>query len=701
MKIASILPYKENYTQKGAGAVALWIADFIRDSAYKKETYIIGSTKNKKYLTKNYLNIDINNINSKFNSTTKEYSNKIIKKIENLKFDIIELHNRPIMVKEFFKKTSSKIILYFHNDPTTMKGAKTSEERINLLKNVDKIIFISKWIKKRFFKDLPVLSDNKTQIIYHSIDPIKKIKKKNKQIIFVGKLNESKGYDLYCKSMFKVLNDNKDWKAFSIGEEKRFQNFPTHKNHFNLGQISHKKVLEYLSKSEIAIIPSRWEEPFGRTALEASSRGCATIISNTGGLPETTDYAIKLKKLDVKNIETETMKLIKNFKLRKILQLKSLENVKHQLNINSKRLDKMRLSLFPFSYINSKNSKLRILNIYNIAQKLNHRIYNLSLGKKFTNGFIRNGHDVIEISDRDYVRQNKGFNLLNIKNKFKNYLIETFKNYNPNLIIFGHSDNINEDIINDFKSINKEIVITQWNEDPLMSDLPDTHENVRKLQKFLPLVDHSFITTNPIVLDISKKYQNNIHFFMTPVDKNIECFDVYRLNPQNDVFYAMSHGVNRATLKEGKTDNRVMFLEKLIKKSNGIKYDFYGIGKQEPVWGNDFYKSLLNSKMALNLSRGNPIKHYSSNRIASLMGNGLLVFIDKRVKMNYFFNSNEIVSYNSIDDLADKIKYYKNNDRLRKKIAKKGKEKYFRLFNETKISKYIIDKCFGKKTSLV
>ena len=32
--------------------------------------------------------------------------------------------------------------------------------------------------KKRFFENLPNLSDNKTQIIYHSIDPIKKNKKK-------------------------------------------------------------------------------------------------------------------------------------------------------------------------------------------------------------------------------------------------------------------------------------------------------------------------------------------------------------------------------------------------------------------------------------------------------------------------------------------------------------------------------------------
>ena len=140
MKIASILPYKENYTLKGAGAVALWISDFIRDSVYKKKIFIIGSTNNKNYLSKNYVNINIDNVNSKFNSTTKEYSKKIMNKIQNSNFDIIELHNRPIMVKEFFQKLNSKIILYFHNDPTTMRGAKSINERIYLLEYVDKII---------------------------------------------------------------------------------------------------------------------------------------------------------------------------------------------------------------------------------------------------------------------------------------------------------------------------------------------------------------------------------------------------------------------------------------------------------------------------------------------------------------------------------------------------------------------------------
>ena len=157
----------------------------------------------------------------------------------------------------------------------------------------------------------------------------------------------------------------------------------------------------------------------------------------------------------------------------------------------------------------------------------------------------------------------------------------------------------------------------------------------------------------------------------------------------------MSHGVNRATLKKGKIDNRIIFLNSLVKKMNNIKYDFYGFENKQPIWGNDFYKSLINSKMGLNLSRGLPTKYYSSNRIASLMGNGLMTFVDKKTQINDFFNNNEIIFYEDVNDLSDKVNFYKNNDNARIKIAKNGKKKYFKLFNEKKTTKYIIEKSFG------
>ncbi len=700
MKIASILPYKENYSNKNAGAVSLWISDFLKYSKFKKNITIFGNTQSKKYLSKNYINIKLNSINSKIYSSTKEYTKSILKYLTQDNFDVIEIHNRPIMVDDFAKNINSKLILYLHNDPRTMKGSKTKNEKLSLLDKVDKIVFISKWVKKQFFSNLDFKDHSKSEVIYHSINPIKKITKKKKQIIFVGKLNESKGYDLFCDAVKNVLNKHKDWKALSIGDEKRFQPFDTHKKHKNLGLLENKKVLKIFQESEIAIIPSRWDEPFGRTALESSSRGCATIISNRGGLTETTNDAIILEKLDSLNIEKEVIKLIKNINLRKKLQISGLKNLLHNLKSNSLKIDFMRLSLFPFSNFSTNNGKIRILNIYNLAQKLNHRIYNLSLGKKFTNGFIRNGHDVIEISDRDFIRQQKSINFFNFKEKFNSYIINTTKNYNPDLITFGHTNNLDLNLLSNLKNINKNIIISQWNEDPLMNTSSEARNNINKVKNFFPVIDHTFITTNPMATPFNKKFLNNIHYFITPVDRSIECFDVFKLNPQKDLFYAISHGVNRAKLKTGKIDSRLQFLNILIKKLNGIKLDFYGIDGREPVWGNDFYRALLNVKMGLNLSRGKPTKHYSSNRIASLMGNGLLTFIDNKVQMNSFFTKNEMIFYNNIDDLVSKIKFYSKNDKERIKIAKNGKIKYFKRFNEILTSKYIVDISLGKKNNL-
>ena len=167
-----------------------------------------------------------------------------------------------------------------------------------------------------------------------------------------------------------------------------------------------------------------------------------------------------------------------------------------------------------------------------------------------------------------------------------------------------------------------------------------------------------------------------------------------------DLFYAMSHGVNRATLKRGKIDDRITFLDKLTKKMKNVNYDFYGFKNKEPIWGNQFYMALTNSKMGLNLSRGLPTKYYSSNRIASLIGNGLLTFIDNKTMLTDIFNKEEIITYNNINELSEKINFYKNNDKKRISIAKKGKQKYFKLFNELKITKYIIDKSMGNLSNL-
>ena len=436
MKIATILPYKENYTVSKAQAAAIWVSDFYKFSKFRNNTFIYGNTSTKDYLTKNYVNIGINNLRTKFTSTTKEYCDNFIKKTKNKKFDIIEIHNRPEVFNLLKNNFNSKFVLYFHNDPLSMYGSKSAKERLKLLINLDKIVFISKWVQERFFINLDKKLSDKTEVIYHSINRINKKYKKEKKITFVGKLNTSKGYDIYKDAIIKILDEFKDWKAFSIGDEDRKRPIIDHINHRELGFLKHKEVLNFLGKSEIAVVPSRWEEPFGRTALESSSRACATIISNRGGLPETTDHCVILKKLDSNELYKQIKYLIKNEKFRKKLQLDGFNNIKHLVKDNTILIDKLRESLIQNFSLNYIRNKLRIINIYNTGQKNFHRLYNISLGKKFTNGFIRNGHDVLEISDRDFVRQSRNFFQIKNPDKFQEYLLNTYKNYNPDLIFF-------------------------------------------------------------------------------------------------------------------------------------------------------------------------------------------------------------------------------------------------------------------------
>ena len=698
LKIATILPYKENYSFEKASAASLWVSEFYKNSRFKKKNIIFGNTKSNNFLTKNYVNIDLKFIKSKFQSTTNEYCEKLIKKININNFDLIEIHNRPLILYKLVKKINCSFIFYFHNDPLSMKGSKSISERLFILKNATKVIFISEWVKSRFFENIDSKLSTNTEVIYHSVNKQPKIKKE-KLITYVGKLNHSKGYDIYSDAVVKILDEFSEWKALSIGDEERRSIYLNHKNHKELGFLSHKKTMAMFNKSEIAVVPSRWEEPFGRTALEASSRGCATIISNRGGLTETTDHAVVLNKLNHVDLYKNLKELIKNKKFRKNLQYLGKKNIKHTISKNTKIIDQVRQDIFPNYNLNILKKRLKIINLYNQGQKINHRLFNISLGKKFTNGFIRNNHDVLEVSDRDFLRNNKTFNLIPNRINFQRYLIETCKNYNPDLLFFGHTKNIDLNTIDEIKSYNKNLIISQWNEDPVMPSLEYSKQNISNINLYSNFVDHNFITTHPSIIK-NKVNSKNLHFFFVPVDKNIERFDVFKMNPKKDLFYAMSHGVNRAILKEGMEDNRVKFLDKLVKKIPNIKYDFYGFSNKQPIWGSDFNNNLINSKMGLNLSRGRPTKYYSSNRIASVVGNGLLTFIDKRVHMSDFFNNNEIIFYDNINDLSDKIKFYSLNDKLRKKIAENGKKKYFQLFNEKIITKYLVEKSLGSDVVL-
>ena len=126
--------------------------------------------------------------------------------------------------------------------------------------------------------------------------------------------------------------------------------------------------------------------------------------------------------------------------------------------------------------------------------------------------------------------------------------------------------------------------------------------------------------------------------------------------------------------------------------SQDIKFDIYGINKVQPIWADHYFKTIENAKMGLNLSRGKAIKYYSSDRITQIIGNGLVCLIDEKTQYRDFFNDTEMVFYKNISDLSEKILKISRDEKLRKMIAKKGKNKYMKYFNSNIVADFIINK---------
>ena len=696
MKISILLPYKENFARNYAGAVSLFVNDITKKSFFKNSTYIFGNTELKDKLSKNYINIDLKK--NVFRSTSKQYVNAFLEYEKKINSDLIEVHNRPNYIRSIKKNFKNKVILYFHNDPLSMNGSKDVKERIFLLNSIDKIIFNSEWSKDRFFVNLPnkKLLSQKTSVCFQSASKTKINFKNKKNIIsFVGKLNRAKGYDLFGDAIIKILNSHPNWEARVFGDEPREKLFFEHKNLKLFGFKNNEFILNTLKKVSISVICSRWEEPFGRTSLEAASRGSAVIISNKGGLPETTPNAIILESLNSNALYKSIDNLIKNKRKLVALQKENYKNFVYTHDYVANIIDTIRKQIIPNIFFNIKrNIPLKLLHITNFNDRFNGRLH-YNTGRRLNNGFIRLGHNVLNVSDRDIINKNKNISDFSGKKALQKTIIDSYNNFKADVLVLGHADAISLDTLDYIKSKNNNIKICQWFLDPLGKYGPDYIKNTNRISDKQSLLDATFLTSDPSVL--SNKIEN-CHFIPNPCDSSFEVLENFNNNCAYDVFFAMSHGVHRGSLKKGKFDDREIFINKLVKKNKDINFDIYGMNDVQPIWGDNFLNKISKSSMGLNLSRGKPIKYYSSDRIAQLIGNGLLTFVDNGTFFKDFLTDDQIVFYDDLNDLSYKLNKYKRDEKDRKRIAHNGKKIYLEKFNSTLVADFILSKTFGYKS---
>jgi glycosyltransferase involved in cell wall biosynthesis len=127
-------------------------------------------------------------------------------------------------------------------------------------------------------------------VIYNPIKSQKIVvakEKKTKPIFgFVGRLSREKGLEMLCDVFIK----NSDYILLIFGTTLNCQYldklYGKYDNFGNIHFMGKKSHLEIYSNIDVLIVPSLWNEPFGRIIPEAYEYGIPVIGSKRGGIPE-------------------------------------------------------------------------------------------------------------------------------------------------------------------------------------------------------------------------------------------------------------------------------------------------------------------------------------------------------------------------------------------------------------------------------
>jgi len=211
----------------------------------------------------------------------------------------IDVHQQPrlaILLSYLFP--AAKILLFLHNDPLYMRGLKTPAARRFALRRLHRVVCVSEYLKGRFMKRLtgagPAVLANPLSLA--ELPPLAEVRRKN--IVFAGRIVRDKGPDTFIAACELALPRLPGWSATMMGGDRFGPNSPetpyvaqaraaaVARGINFTGPRPHAEVLAALAEAEIAVVPSRWPEPFGLAALEAMACGAVLICTDQGGLPE-------------------------------------------------------------------------------------------------------------------------------------------------------------------------------------------------------------------------------------------------------------------------------------------------------------------------------------------------------------------------------------------------------------------------------
>lgn len=287
-----VLPRREGYASDQAGAIAL-----LASRLAQPEDIVVGMPISGPVLPGGQFEaVSEPGLPWRWAREGVRYRTGVQQLIKKFRPDLVEVHNRPAMAHAL-ARSGLPVSLFLHNDPQSMKGARTPAQREALIRKV-RVVTVSRWLRERYLEDVYT---GDVDVLPNSLDlgalPPRP-KAKAPIVLFVGRVVADKGADRFVQAWGHVRKQVPNWRAVMVGAD-RFR-FNASRTSFVdrvereaedygitiAGYQMHQQVLDIMAMAAIVVVPSRWPEPFGLTALEAMASGAAVISSGSGGLPE-------------------------------------------------------------------------------------------------------------------------------------------------------------------------------------------------------------------------------------------------------------------------------------------------------------------------------------------------------------------------------------------------------------------------------
>lgn len=297
MKILQALPRRMRFDKRFATSVELCVSEWVSGSRYRGDTTILAERGEHPLI-----DVDVHRLRPAKLLTSWQLALEIRREVARRNADLVVTQQHLATAGRIaLFNPGTPVVLQTHNfidGPKTGKGALVSNLLTRrYLQSLGGITLISEAVKRRFEADWPSVTTPRA-VVTNGFDfsTWTPAAEREKLIVVVGRTREEKGLLEAAEGVTAFLAGRPDWRAcFVISEPGRDPAYhrrilsalePAGSQNEVRTDIPFSVVKALTEKAAISVVASKWEEPFGRTALEAHAAGIALVSSGSGGLRE-------------------------------------------------------------------------------------------------------------------------------------------------------------------------------------------------------------------------------------------------------------------------------------------------------------------------------------------------------------------------------------------------------------------------------